>query len=148
MNSNTPQDAAQESVAATNVTSSVVPETSTPAKKSAAKPIAKAPAIAAAKPVKEPVAEPEATAKDGAAKTGAKPRKAKLVRDSFTMPESEYDLIDAVKKRCLANGLAVKKSEVLRAAIATFSAQSDAAVTAALKSLDAIKTGRPPKAHK
>ncbi|MDP2830325.1 MAG: hypothetical protein Q8O37_17190 [Sulfuricellaceae bacterium] len=166
MNNTSSQDAVQESVSATNATSSVVPETSTPAEKSAAKtapkhpakpavkpaakPIAKAPTIATAKPAKEPAAEQEATVKDEAAKTdkNAKPKKAKLVRDSFTMPESEYDLIDTVKKRCLANGLAVKKSEVLRAAITAFAAQSDAAVSAALQALDAIKTGRPPKAHK
>jgi hypothetical protein len=64
------------------------------------------------------------------------------------MPEAEYSLIAAVKKRCLALGVSVKKSEVLRAAIIGFVAQTDAAVTAAVKSLAAIKTGRPPKGQK
>jgi hypothetical protein len=71
-----------------------------------------------------------------------------MIRDSFTMPEAEYSLIAAVKKRCLALGVSAKKSEVLRAAIIGFVAQSDAAVTAAVKSLTAIKTGRPPKGQK
>jgi hypothetical protein len=77
----------------------------------------------------------------------AKPKKAKLVQDSFTMPESEHDLIAAVKKCCVAKGLAVKKSEVLRAAIIGFSAKSDTAVIAALQTLKVIKTGRPLKGH-
>ena len=70
--------------------------------------------------------------------------KEKLIRDSFTIPESEYDLIAAIKKRCLAKGMAVKKSEVLRAAIISFAALSDAAVTKALKAVEVLKTGRPP----
>ena len=74
-----------------------------------------------------------------------KPKKSKLVRDSFTMPDTEYDLIAAVKKRCVAKGVAVKKSEVLRAAIISFAALSDATAITALQALDVIKTGRKPK---
>ena len=78
----------------------------------------------------------------------AKPKKVKMVRDSFTMPEPEYELIAIVKRRCVANGLAVKKSEVLRAAIMSFAAQSDRAVATAMQALTVIKTGRPPKGQK
>ena len=74
-----------------------------------------------------------------------KPKKSKLIRDSFTMPDTEYDLIAAVKKRCVAKGVAVKKSEVLRAAIISFAALSDATAMTALQALDVIKTGRKPK---
>jgi len=49
-----------------------------------------------------------------------KVEKERLIRDGFTIPESEYDLIAAIKKRCLSKGMAVKKSEVLRAAIISF----------------------------
>jgi hypothetical protein len=84
--------------------------------------------------------------KSGRAKSGdrSKVKKDKLIRDGFTIPESEYDLIAAIKKRCLAKGMAVKKSEVLRAAIISFAALSDAAVTKALKGVEVLKTGRPP----
>ena len=120
-----------------------------PATKAAAKPaVKKAPKKAASiapKPAPKPAA-PKVAAKP-AAKV-VKPKKAKMIRDSFTMPEAEYSLIAAVKKRCLALGVSVKKSEVLRAAIIGFVAQTDAAVTAAVKSLAAIKTGRPPKGQK
>jgi len=77
-----------------------------------------------------------------------KPKKSKMVRDSFTMPESEYALIVGIKKRCIALGLAVKKSEVLRAAVAGFASQSDGHIKAALSALEVIRTGRPPKNQK
>jgi hypothetical protein len=77
-----------------------------------------------------------------------RPKKDKLIRDSFTMPESEYSLIAAVKRRCLAKGVAIKKSEVLRAAVIGFAALSDAELTAALQTLVVIKTGRPPQGKK
>ncbi len=124
------------------------------AKKTAPKPLAKAPEKSAPKVAKvTPAAttSPAASAAESAAgKAGksVKAKKAKLVRDSFTMPEAEYNLIAALKKRCLEKGIAVKKSEVLRAAIVVFAAQSDEVVNAALKALEVIKTGRPPKGHK
>ena len=128
-----------------------------PPAKTAAKPVAKPAAKAAPKtaasvtPKPAPKPAPKPTAIKVAAQPAVKaikPKKAKMIRDSFTMPEAEYSLIAAVKKRCLALGVSAKKSEVLRAAIIGFVAQSDAAVTAAVKSLTAIKTGRPPKGQK
>jgi hypothetical protein len=135
-----------------------------PAAKTAAKPVAKVAAKPAAKVAAKVAVKPAVkSAPQAAAAPAVKPaempaempvgknlkaKKAKMVRDSFTMPEAEYALIAAVKKRCIAQGVAMKKSEVLRAAIIAFAAQSDAAVTAALRSLDAIKTGRPPKGQK
>ena len=135
-----------------------------PAAKTAAKPVVKVAAKPAAKVAAKVAVKPAVkSAPQAAAAPAVKPaempaempvgknlkaKKAKMVRDSFTMPEAEYALISAVKKRCIAQGVAMKKSEVLRAAIIAFAAQSDAAVTAALRSLDAIKTGRPPKGQK
>jgi len=75
----------------------------------------------------------------------AKVKKAKLVRDSFTMPESEYAAIAALKERCLSSGVAARKSEILRAALAGLAGLGDAEVVAAIQALAAIKTGRPAK---
>ena len=72
----------------------------------------------------------------------------KLVRDSFSLPESAYEIFGTVKKRCLAMGIAVKKSEVLRAALATFHELADTRIEEAIRKLEAIKTGRPPKSAK
>jgi hypothetical protein len=77
-----------------------------------------------------------------------KPKKPKLVRDSFTMPEPEYALIAALKKRCLSAGVPAKKSEILRAAVAYLAKLSDTSVLAAVRRLDIIKTGRPAKSSK
>lgn len=78
----------------------------------------------------------------------AKMKKAKLVRDSFTMPEAEYAAIATLKQRCLNSGVAARKSEILRAAITGLARLSDAEVVVAIQSLAAIKTGRPAKGAK
>jgi len=74
-------------------------------------------------------------------KTTAK--KAKLVRDSFTMPKTEYAAIDDLKNRAVALGTSVKKSELLRAGLMALQALSDAAYKRALAAVPALKTGRP-----
>ena len=83
------------------------------------------------------------TAKKAAAAKPGKLKKPKLVRDSFTMPENEYAVIAALKKRCLGAGVPAKKSEILRAAIANLAKLSDSGLLAAIKRLEVIKTGRP-----
>lgn len=75
----------------------------------------------------------------------AKPRKLKLVRDSYAMPEAEYARIGELKKRMAALGSEVKKSELLRAGIATLAALNDAELKAVMARVERIKTGRPAK---
>lgn len=100
-------------------------------------------------PVKKAVHEPEPFAvKGNKAGKPAKAKKAKLVRDSFTMPEGEYALIATLKKRCLNAGVSVKKSEILRAAVANLAKLGDSSVVAAVGRLEVIKTGRPAKGSK
>jgi len=72
-----------------------------------------------------------------------KARKPKLVRDSFTIPKAEYLVLEALKQR--ANGLAqpTKKSELLRAGIKALAAMTDAVFLKRLRTVPAIKTGRP-----
>lgn len=86
---------------------------------------------------------PEALAAAARAGKPSKARKSRLVRDSFTMPEAEYALIDAIKKRCLGQGLAARKSEVLRAALANLARLGDKSVVSAIRRLTPVKTGRP-----
>lgn len=74
-----------------------------------------------------------------------KPRKQKLVRDSFKFPEQEYAAIDALKARCLENGQAIKKSELVRAGLVALQALSDKQLLRTLDSLEKLKTGRPAK---
>jgi hypothetical protein len=100
---------------------------------------AKAAAPAKRKPVKAaPVASPAP-----AADKPAKAHKPKLVRDSFTIPKDEYQVLDALKRRALGLEHHVRKSELLRAGIRTLAAMNDKALLKALTSVPTLKTGRP-----
>lgn len=143
------------SMASTAAATRAKPATAKPAAraKAAAAPAARkrppATARTAATAAKKTVHEPEPfAAKVSKADKPAKAKKAKLVRDSFTMPELEYALIAALKKRCLDAGVSAKKSEILRAAVANLAKLSDASVAAAVRRLEVIKTGRPAKKSK
>ena len=74
-----------------------------------------------------------------------KVRKVKLVRDSFTMPETEYAVLGQVKKACLKAGVDIKKSELLRVGVALISQLDMATLQKVLASLPELKTGRPGK---
>lgn len=127
-------------VASTTDEFAAVPVKTTP------KPRARRPTRSVA--VKPVPAAVEATSDVQATEKPSKIKKTHLVRDSFTMPEAEYAMLALLKKRCLAVGVAAKKSELLRAAVAGLVALDDLALVAALQRLDAIKTGRPAKALK
>ena len=59
-----------------------------------------------------------ATAPVGKAdKKKAKPEKIKVVRDSFTIPKSEYLQMAALKQRAVGLGMEAKKSELIRAGL-------------------------------
>jgi len=71
------------------------------------------------------------------------PKKPKLVRDSFTIPKTEFAAIDKLKTRAIALGTSVKKSELLRAGLMALQGLSDAAYKTALAAVPTLKTGRP-----
>lgn len=100
----------------------------------------KAGAKAGAKAAKTPRSKVLTTAKPDKA---AKPKKPKLVRDSFTIPKAEYLVLEGLKQRAAQLTRPAKKSEVLRAGIKALAALSDAAFLMALEQVPAIKTGRP-----
>jgi hypothetical protein len=122
-------------------------KTSTPARKPAAKkaiavkrparPAATAPAVRP--PVAKAAPTPAPTPK------ADKPKKPKLVRDSFTIPKVEYMVLQDLKLRAAMGGAAAKKSEILRAGITALAAMNDAAFAAALRAVPPLKTGRPAK---
>ena len=76
----------------------------------------------------------------------AKLKKPKLVRDSFTIPKSEYAVIEVLKLRSQKLARPAKKSELLRAGIKALAAMTDLQFKAALAEVPAIKTGRPKSA--
>lgn len=71
------------------------------------------------------------------------PRTPRMIRDSFTMPESEYARLGDVKKSCLKAGYKVKKSELLRVGVALVSEMDVMALKDQLAALVPRKAGRP-----
>ncbi len=65
------------------------------------------------------------------------------MRDSFTIPKSEYAVLEGLKLRAAGLTRPAKKSELLRAGIAVLSGMSDRAFLAALSGVPSLKTGRP-----
>jgi hypothetical protein len=72
----------------------------------------------------------------------------KVIRDSFTIPSDEYELISRIKKRCMKAGVSANKSEVLRAGLAILDSMSDRELAKAVEGLARVKTGRPPSKKK
>ncbi|KQU75986.1 MULTISPECIES: hypothetical protein [unclassified Rhizobacter] len=108
--------------------------------------------VPARKPAAKKAAPEKATAGKAVARKPTKPAapapvaekpKHKLVRDSFTIPKSEYQLLDALKLRAAALKRPTKKSELLRAGIAALNAMADKPLLEALTKVPSLKTGRP-----
>lgn len=89
-----------------------------------------------------------AAANEDTAKGKAKrAKKVKVVRDSFTMPETDYQRIASLKRKCLDAGVAVKKSELLRAGLQLLESVPSKRLLAAISALETVKTGRPAKSE-
>lgn len=137
--------AAPEAVVAA-ATEAVAPAAAKPVKAvkrpKAAKHGAGAPAAAA------PAATETPQAADTSAAATERPRRAdKLVRDSFTMPQTDYALIQHIKDRALNFKRPTKKSELLRAGLQALAELDDATLAARLNRLAPLRTGRPKKNH-
>lgn len=72
-------------------------------------------------------------------------KKIKVLRDSYTIPKSEFTDLTVLKERNLAIGISVKKSELLRAGIKLLIALSDADLKSAVLAVPIVATGRPTK---
>jgi hypothetical protein len=94
-----------------------------PAAKKAAKPIAR-PAVPNSAPVEAKI-------------------KHKLVRDSFTIPKTEYVVLETLKVRATDLKRPTKKSELIRAGIAALKTMNDKEFLAAVNGVQSLKTGRP-----
>jgi len=120
--------------------------TNKPTTRPAAKPVPKPVPKAAAKP-SQPARKTAAAKAIAVEVAAAKPpkAKAKLVRDSFTMPAADFAVIAVLKDRALAFQRPAKKSELLRAGLQVLQALDDAKLRKALDALVPLKPGRPKK---
>jgi hypothetical protein len=120
------------------------PKATTPAKPKTSA-IARKPSVAKAPVVKAIAPKTTSAVEKKSKKAKATSGKVKVVRDSFTMPKSDYAKIGELKQLCLKDGIQVKKSELLRAGLHALGKLSTAQLKAALSSLEKIETGRPKK---
>ncbi len=104
-----------------------------------------APTKAKASPAKAPQAKAADKKKVAAPAKAAKEKKVKVVRDSFTLPKTELLQITEMKKRAMALGVEVKKSELIRAGLQALAGMADTAFKKAMANVPTIKTGRPAK---
>jgi hypothetical protein len=109
-------------------------------KKSPKKAAASLPQETAAISVPESVSEPQSEAQSHKKN---KPEKVKVIRDSFSFPRQDYQKITELKKACLAEGLHVKKGEILRAGLHLLSQLSIEELKLAVARVEKVKTGRP-----
>lgn len=73
----------------------------------------------------------------------SRPSHAMVIRDSFSMPEDDYQLLDLLKKRGLKLAVSVNKSQLLRAGLIMLNNVSDKDFVNAIEQLDKVKVGRP-----
>ena len=121
-------------------------ETKARNKKALAEALAKAQAVQIVPPSGTPsLPDLPKAAKPAKPAKPVKPRKIKLVRHSFSMPETEYAQIALLKKRIADFGGKARRSELVRAGIAALAAMDNVELTALMARVERIKPGRPAK---
>ena len=126
----TPKATPRKSMVAGAKTAARTAAAKTPAN-AAKKAAAKAPATAPGKPPAPKPAPVDVKVKH------------KLVRDSFTIPKTEYVDLESLKLRAADLKRPTKKSELIRAGIAVLKKMGDKEFLAAVSGVPSLKTGRP-----
>lgn len=120
-----------------------------PAKKAAAKKETAVKVVAKKPSTKKLTAEKTATKKPKVAPVEVAPaqkaKKVKLVRDSFTMPGHEYQVLQDIKKAALKAGIELKKSDLLRIGVGMLKNFSVTQLDKARSALTKLRAGRPKK---
>jgi hypothetical protein len=83
-----------------------------------------------------------AASKSKAQENGA-PKADKVIRDSFTMPATDYASIDRIKRRAMKSGIGTNKSEILRAGLSVLDRMPDKELLKVFEKLPKVKPGRP-----
>ena len=69
--------------------------------------------------------------------------KINVIRDTFTLPESDYNLINICKTKLLENKISATKSEIIRAGLILLNKLTDEELVNCYKLVNKIKIGRP-----
>ena len=65
-----------------------------------------------------------------------------VVRDNFSMPQSDYEMISALRERCIKAGVSVSKSEVVRGGLHALDGLSTQDLLKVLGGLEKLKPGK------
>jgi hypothetical protein len=71
------------------------------------------------------------------------PKARAVVRENFSLPPSDSELIEVLRRRAAREGVLLNRSELLRASLAALSRLSDAEIAAVGAQVPKIRTGRP-----
>jgi hypothetical protein len=135
---------AKKAVAKKAVAKKAVAKKATAKKSVAKKPTTKKP-VAKKVTAKQPRATNARKVAPVVANPAPKAKKVKLVRDSFTMPGNEYQVLQDIKKAALKAGIELKKSELLRIGIGMLKSITVAQLDQARAALTKLSAGRPKK---
>ena len=67
----------------------------------------------------------------------------KTIRDTFTLPEDDYEIIKHCKKRLLKQEISVTKSEIIRIGLKVLQKISDKDLKDSYSLIEKVKIGRP-----
>lgn len=71
------------------------------------------------------------------------PKARAVVRENFSLPPSDSELIEVLRRRAAREGVLLNRSELLRASLAALNRLSDAEIAAIGGQVPKIRTGRP-----
>ncbi len=71
----------------------------------------------------------------------------RVIRDSFSLPISDYAVISALRERALKAGIHANKSELVRAGLRLLQDLKEADFVVAVQRIEKVKTGRPSDRH-
>lgn len=72
----------------------------------------------------------------------AKDPQMEIIRDTFTLPKMDHDLIDLLSDRCLDERLRTTRAEILRAALNSLVKLSNKEIADAVRALPKTKVGK------
>jgi len=67
----------------------------------------------------------------------------RVIRDTFSMPKRDYELINKLKLECLKQGTSMTKSEIIRAGLQVLDNMAASRLKSAVSKVEKIRTGRP-----
>lgn len=69
----------------------------------------------------------------------------KTIRDTFSIPQCDYNLIAHLRNQCLLQGIQTTKSEIVRAGLRALNGLTVDELKQAASKIEKVKTGRPKK---